>query len=71
MNTPHASQWDAFGDFGSSSESARPPGPSADDLEPARLNETTVGLLGRGGARLFAEIESYLEFFAIARSPAL
>ena len=56
MNTPHASQWDC---------------PSGDELEPARLGEITDGLLGRCAARLLVEIESYLEFFAIARSPAL
>jgi hypothetical protein len=70
MNTPHASQWDAFGGFRSTSEPPRRPGPTDEELEVARLGETTVRLLGRGSARLLAEIESYLEFFAIARSPA-
>lgn len=55
-----SSQQDAFGDGRSSGAAVREPAP-----------EREPGLRLAGGARrLFAEIESYLEFVAIARTPA-
>lgn len=69
MNTPRAAEWDAF----RSSMGLKPlhrPGLTDDELEAARSHEATAPLLGRYGRRLLGEIESYLEFFAIARSAA-
>jgi hypothetical protein len=41
-----------------------------EELDAARSNEQGTRLLGRNGRKLLAEVESYLEFFAIARSAA-
>ncbi len=69
MNTPRASEWDAFGDS-ASTKPIRRSRLTDDELEAARSNEAAAPLLGRYGRRLLDEIESYLEFFVIARSAA-
>jgi hypothetical protein len=67
VNTPRASQWDAFGDIASSTPIRRSR-LTDNELEAARSHEAAAPLLGRYGRRLLGEIDSYLEFFAIARS---
>ena len=69
MNTPRASEWDAFGNL-ASSKPVRRSSLTEDELEAARSHEAAAPLLGRYGRRLLGEIESYLEFFVIARSAA-
>lgn len=69
MNTPRASEWDAFGDR-ASSKPIRRSRLTDDELQAARSHEAAAPLLGRYGRRLLDEIESYLEFFVIARGAA-
>jgi len=67
MNTPRASEWDAF----RASVGLKPLHRSRltdDELEAARRRETAARCLGLRGRRLLDEIDSYLEFFAIARA---
>ncbi len=70
MNTPRAAEWDAF----RTSMGLKPlhrPGLTDEELEVARTRESAAGpSLGRLGRKLLAEVESYLEFFAIAHSAA-
>jgi hypothetical protein len=66
MNTPRASQWDAFGDFAAGT--ARRSSLTADELETARRREAAPLALGLRVRSLLDEIDSYLEFFAIARA---
>ena len=66
MNTPRASQWDAFGDFAAGA--VRRSSLTDDELEAARRRETAELTLGLRARRLLGEIDSYLEFFAIARA---
>jgi hypothetical protein len=69
VNTPRASEWDAFGDLASSKPIHRSR-LTDDELEAARSHEAAAPLLGRYGRKLLGEIESYLEFFVIARGTA-
>jgi hypothetical protein len=69
VNTPRASEWDAFEDL-ATSKPIRTSKLTDDELEAARSYEAAAPLLGRYGRRLLGEIESYLEFFVIARCPA-
>jgi hypothetical protein len=67
VNTPRASQWDAF----AVRMGVKPPHRSAltnDELEAVRTREAAAPSLGRFGRLLLCEIDSYLEFFAIARA---
>ena len=67
MNTPRAAEWDAF----RASVGLKPlhrSGLTDDELEAARRRETAARSLGLRGRRLLDEIDSYLEFFAIARA---
>ena len=67
MSTPRASQWDAFGARIGATRQHRSE-LTDDELEAARSREETAPSLGRFGRRLLGEIDSYLEFFAIARA---
>ncbi|HUK97937.1 MAG TPA: hypothetical protein VLV46_09790 [Gaiellaceae bacterium] len=67
MNTPRAAEWDAFRDR----MGLKPLHHSQltdDELEAVRADEAAAPSLGRYGRRLLGEIESYLEFFVIARA---
>jgi len=66
VNTPRASQWDAFGDF--TAGTARRSSVTDDELQAVRQRETATLPLGLRARRLLDEIDSYLEFFAIARA---
>jgi hypothetical protein len=70
MSTPRPTEWSAFGDF------SKPRGADGgrtltdEELAAARLAEAAAGSPGRLARRLLAEIDSYLEFFAIAHGTA-
>jgi hypothetical protein len=67
MNTPRAAEWDAFRDR----MGLKPLHHSRltdDELAAVRAGEAAAPLPGRYGRRLLGEIESYLEFFVIARA---
>lgn len=70
MNTPRPSDWDAFGELSNVGNDVRRSTLTDEELNAARSNEKGARLLGRNGRKLLAEVESYLEFFAIARSAA-
>jgi hypothetical protein len=69
VNTPRAAEWDAFRTRMGLKPLHRS-GLTDEELEVVRTGEASAPLLGRCGRRLLGEIESYLEFFAIARSAA-
>jgi hypothetical protein len=69
VNAPRGSEWDAFGDLASSTPIHKSR-LTDDELEEARSHEAAGALVRRYGRRLLDEIESYLEFFVIARSAA-
>jgi hypothetical protein len=66
VNTPRAAEWDAFRTRMGLKPLHRS-GLTDEELEVVRTGEASAPLLGRW---LLGEIESYLEFFAIARSAA-
>jgi hypothetical protein len=68
MNTPRSSEWDDLGEFGPSSK--RLHGSRLGDAGLAAAWQSEIGprAYGRTGRPLLEEIESYLEFFAIART---
>ena len=70
MSTPRPAEWDAFGDFSRPRGAVRERRLTDEELAAARLAETRAGSPGRLARRLLIEIESYLEFFAIAHGPA-
>jgi hypothetical protein len=63
MNARHPSDGDTVNDIHRSTL-------TDEELNAARSNEKGARLLGRNGRKLLAEVEYYLEFFAIARSAA-
>lgn len=67
MNPDRAAQWDDFGERMGVTPLHRSQ-LTDDELEAARTREGVAPLLGRRGRRLLDEIDSYLEFFAIARA---
>jgi hypothetical protein len=68
MSTPKPTEWAAFGSF------SQPGGRGArltdEELAAACIAETAAASPGRLARRLLAEIDSYLEFFAIAHGTA-
>ena len=70
MNTPRAAEWDAFRTRMGLKPLHRS-GLTDEELEVVRTREAAAApSLGRHGRKLLDEVESYLEFFAIARSAA-
>jgi hypothetical protein len=73
MNTPRQSDWQVFFlEFAKSPRRVPPESRTSrltdDMLAAAHLSEATADGLGELGLALLAEIDSYLEFFAIAEA---
>ena len=64
MITPRPSEWDGFGAY----DGGRVSRLSDVELVAAHERESIAERYGRSARRLLAEIDSYLEFFAIART---
>ena len=68
MTTPRPSEWDAFGPYGTAAAATSAGRLTDAELAAAHERESTTARYGRAARRLLEEIDSYLEFFAIART---